>query len=239
MKLHLAQKTLRKYSSAQRAAATMRFFKTERGAYGHGDLFIGVTVPNSRKVAKQFRGMELTEVSGMLRSPIHEDRLLALLILVDGYQKPQNEQSRSEIADFYMQNRAAINNWDLVDLSAYKILGQHCLDNGETKTLRSLAKSSHHWDRRMAMVATFAFIRDEKTKIVYELAKQFLADEQDLMHKATGWMLREAGKRNSAELREFIRKFGAKMPRTMLRYAIEKFGQAERRKILDSTRIVR
>jgi 3-methyladenine DNA glycosylase AlkD len=236
MRLHPAQKALRKYASPSRAKAAGRFFKTGPGEYGEGDVFIGCTVPNTRSIVRQFRGIDLTEIGRILSSKIHEDRLLALLMLVDAYQSAKSDLAKSRIAALYLKKRSFVNNWDLVDTSAYKILGQHCLDFENVAPLEQLARSRRHWDRRMAMVASYAFIRTEKLDLTYQFAKQLLNDPEDLMHKASGWMLREAGKRDQDSLRAFIDQHGSAMPRTMLRYAIERFSAVERRRILLKTK---
>lgn len=231
-----AQKHLRKLGSPRKAQNSLRFFKTGPGQYGEGDQFIGVTVPELRGVAKLHAALGMKDIAVLLRSPIHEDRLLALLVLVNQYSKTKELRDRKRIFDFFLKNRSGINNWDLVDSSAASIVGAYSIEVGDPTTIRKLAKSKRHWDRRIAMVATFAFIRQRELALVWELATLFLDDREDLMHKATGWMLREAGKRDATALREFISKNGPRMPRTMLRYAIEKFSVTERAKILTATK---
>jgi 3-methyladenine DNA glycosylase AlkD len=236
MKLNSVQTALRKFASPKKARNSTRFFKTGPGQYGEGDIFIGATTPELNAVAKKFFDSSPATLIQLLASPIHEDRSVALQILVQQYTKAKTDDARAAFVKFYLANKAGINNWDLVDTSAYKILGDYCLRTGDTKPISKLATSLRHWDRRIAMVASLAFIRAEKLEVVYILAKGFLGDHEDLMHKATGWMLREAGKRDLARLRKFISTHGKKMPRTMLRYSIEKMSAAERKKILQQTK---
>ncbi len=227
-----AQIDLRKKGSKAKAAVCRSFFKTGPGQYGEGDEFLGVTVPETRAIAEKHAYLPLVDLKRLLDSPIHEDRLLALVILGDRFEKTKDEA----LVRFYLKNRARVNNWDLVDTSAYKILGRHCQTIGNADRMRGLLRSKHHWDRRIAIVATFAFIKAKNVSLTHEFAEALLGDEQDLMHKATGWMLREAGKVDERGLRRFLDKHGKRMPRTMLRYAIEKFPKSERLKILASTR---
>lgn len=230
-----AQVELRRFATKVRAKGNQHFFKTMPGQYGFGDQFIGVTVPQTRQVAKVFADLNQTQISHLLESKIHEDRLLALIILCNQFQKAKLKSERKKIVSFYLENRARVNNWDLVDTSSYKILGQYSLEVGDTKTIQKLAKSGHHWDRRIAIVSTLSFIRNQDLDLIFKLAEQLLIDPEDLMHKATGWMLREAGKKDLARLRKFIEVHGTKMPRTMLRYSIEKMSFAERKRILKAT----
>jgi 3-methyladenine DNA glycosylase AlkD len=231
-----AQRDLRKLSSPRKAQNSLRFFKTGPGQYGEGDQFIGVTVPELRGVAKLHFALGMKDIATLLRSPIHEDRLLALVVLVNQYSKTTELRERRRLFEFYLKNRSGIDNWDLVDSSAASIVGAYSLETGDPTMIRKLAKSKRHWDRRIAMVATFAYIRNRELSLVWELATLFLGDREDLMHKATGWMMREAGKRDAAALRKFISSKGSRMPRTMLRYAIEKFSARERALILLGTR---
>lgn len=195
-------------------------------------MFIGVTVPEVRKIAVRHLDLEPSDLQLLLSSPVHEDRLLAALILVKKYEKPINDSSKAGVVRFYLKNRMGINNWDLVDLTAAKILGHSCFISHDDSDILTLAKSKRHWDRRIAMVATYAYIRAGDLRLTFLLAKKFLQDPEDLMHKATGWMLREAGKKDVDILRNFIKKQGKSMPRTMLRYAIEKFDEKERKSLL-------
>lgn len=223
-------KDLKKLATPERAEAGAWFFKTGKGEYGHGDVFVGVTVPEQRKVAKQYKDLPLGEIEKLLKSKIHECRLTALFILVKQYERG-DERKRGEIARLYLRNRRRVNNWDLVDSSASYILGRHLLKR-DRKKLISLAKSKNLWDRRIAMIATSAFIAERDFKDTLRIAEILLQDGHDLIHKAVGWMLREVGKKDQATLEGFLEKHGPRMPRTMLRYAIEKFPEEKRRKYL-------
>lgn len=205
------------------------FFKTKKGQYGEGDIFIGVTVPNTRKVAKKYNKVNLTTVKKLLESKIHEERLLGVLILVQKYQKANN----NKIAEFYMKHNKKINNWDLVDLSADKIIGHYYFNNYEKiDKLYKLAKSKNLWEKRTSIIATFYFIKNNKFKETIKISRILLKDSHDLIQKAVGWMLREVGKRDKKILIKFLDKKYKKMPRTMLRYSIEKFSKLERNKYL-------
>ena len=229
--MHALQKELKKYSSPDRKRISMRFFKTGKGQYGEGDQFIGVTVPDTRKVVKPFAEISFVELASILDSPIHEERMAALLILVEKYAKAKEEKTKKEIVDFYLKHRAAINNWDLVDLSAHQILG-HFLLKKDRKVLYQYAQSKNLWERRMAVVATFAFIRQNQFEDTFTISEMLLHDREDLMHKACGWMLREVGKRDEKALESFLNTHVNKMPRTMLRYAIERFPESKRKMYL-------
>jgi 3-methyladenine DNA glycosylase AlkD len=223
-------KRLRRFASAQDAKFIQGFFKTGLGEYGEGDQFIGVRVPILRRLAKEFRSLPLREVTALLHSPIHEERLLALLILVDAYHRG-NESDRAAIFRLYLDNTACINNWDLVDGSAPGIVGRH-LETRPRKVLFELAGSSDLWKRRIAVLSTFHFIRRNEFAEILRLAEMLLPDRHDLIHKAVGWMLRETGKRDVVILRGFLEQNAAWMPRTMLRYSIEKLPVSERRRWL-------
>lgn len=200
-----------------------RFFKTGKGEYGEGDRFIGVVVPNIRLVAKEFKDASFTTVKELLASPWHEMRLCGLLILV---QQSRKEVSR-EVFDFYLSVTDRINNWDLVDLTAPQIVGGYLLDKPRDVLYR-LAESPLLWDNRIAIVSTVTFIRRGDLKDTYQLATKMMGHPHDLMHKAIGWMLREAGKKDSERLYDYVEAHRLEMPRTMLRYAIEKFDQPTR-----------
>lgn len=200
-----------------------RFFKTGKGEYGEGDRFIGVVVPNIRLVAKEFKDASFTTVKELLASPWHEMRLCGLLILV---QQSRKEVSR-EVFDFYLSVTDRINNWDLVDLTAPQIVGGYLLDKPRDVLFR-LAESPLLWDNRIAIVSTVTFIRRGDLEDTYQLATKMMGHPHDLMHKAIGWMLREAGKKDSERLYDYVEAHRLEMPRTMLRYAIEKFDQPTR-----------
>lgn len=206
------------------------FFKTQAGSYAEHDTFIGVSVPALRTLAKKFQHLTRQELQELLASPINEERLLALFILVDQYQKG-NTQQKDALYNFYLHNLQQVNNWNLVDSSAHLIIGEH-LDNTDKKLLITLAQSKNLWERRIAIVATWYFIRKNELEWTFKIAKLLLNDTHDLIHKAVGWMLREAGKRNETMLIQFLDKYAAVMPRTMLRYAIEKFPEEQRKDYL-------
>lgn len=208
----------------------MSFFKTGPGEYGEGDLFIGVTVPSTRSVAKRFSDLARTNVLKLLKSKIHEERLLALIMMIRNYEKGDLKQKVQVYSD-YLAHLKHVNNWDLVDVSAHKIVGAH-LERRSRTLLNSLARSKRMWDRRVAVVATHHFIRKGDYADILRLSERLLEDEEDLMHKAVGWMLREMGKRDLIPLKNFLKKHHSRMPRTMLRYAIEKFSERERKAIL-------
>jgi 3-methyladenine DNA glycosylase AlkD len=220
---------LRKASDSKQAKVLAGFFKTGKGQYGEGDVFLGLKVPQTRLIARQCGALPLPQVERLMRSPFHEARLLALLILVERFQKAEGP-ARKKIASFYLKNKSRINNWDLVDLSAPYILGPHIREQGADDLRLTLARSKKLWDRRLAMVSTFADLRAKDTDSVFRLAALFMDDREDLMHKACGWLLREAGKVDLAALRVFLKKHSATMPRTMLRYAIERMTPAERQR---------
>jgi 3-methyladenine DNA glycosylase AlkD len=212
----------------EKARVMAGFFKTGKGQYGEGDRFWGVTVPEQRKVARAWRALSLPEIRKLLDSPMHEERLTALLILVHQYERGAPEE-KQRVFDFYLKNLARVNNWDLVDSSAHQIVGQHLLQRDRALLYR-LAKSKLLWERRVAMVSTYAFIGAGEHEDTFALARVLLRDEEDLMHKAVGWMLREVGKRiDPGLLRGFLRANAKLLPRTALRYSIEHFDQAERK----------
>lgn len=204
-----------------------RFFKTGKGQYGEGDKFIGVTVPNIRAVAKEYNDIDFEIVKELMRSPWHEMRMCALLILVNN---SKNEVTK-ETFDFYLSQTKYINNWDLVDLSAPAIVGKYLLDKNRD-ILYKMAESDFLWDNRIAMVSTLTFIRNNDLDDVYSLSLKMMQHKHDLMHKAIGWMLREAGKRDACRLYNFVKENKTNMPRTMLRYAIEKFNIDVRKELM-------
>ncbi len=225
-----ARRTLRRRANPRKAVVLQRFFKTGKGEYAEGDRFLGVTVPHVRAVARQFRELPLVDVLGLLHSLMHEERLLALVILVRQFQRG-DARTRQKMFTAYLRNRRHINNWDLVDTSAEHILGPMLL-TGNRRVLDQLVASQRLWDRRIAVMSTFHFIRHGRFAETLRLAKRLLTDEHDLMHKAVGWMLREIGKRDRPTLERFLCRHARKMPRTMLRYAIEHFPGAKRRRYL-------
>lgn len=227
------KRKLRTYADSQKAKLYPRFFKAGKGEYGEGDQFIGVTVPNIRRVAKQYKDLSFEDIQSLLYSPIHEERLVALLILVHQFQKG-DEKKKKEIYDFYLSHTKRVNNWDLVDLSAPNIVSMYLLDKPRT-VLYTLALSDNLWERRISIMGTFAFItKKNEYEETFKIAELLLHDKHDLIHKAVGWMLREVGKRVSREKEEeFLKKHYKTMPRTMLRYAIEHFPEEKRKAYLN------
>jgi len=221
---------LRKLGNKHRAAISQRFFKTGPGQYGEGDRFLGITVPELRKLAAEYQGITPTEAVQLLRSPIHEERLLALLILVRSFSKG-DERFKEKIYHLYLGNTQYINNWDLVDASAAHIVGAFLMEKNK-KPLYALAQSSDLWERRIAIMATFRFIKGGEFAETLKIARMLLSDTEDLIHKAGGWMLREVGKRHRATEEQFLKAHYKKMPRTMLRYAIERFPEHRRQRYL-------
>lgn len=221
---------LKRLSDKKTAGGSSRFFKTGPGEYGEGDFFLGIKVPQTRQVAKKFKDLKLAEIKKLLRSKFHEERLLALLVLVHQYRiatKTDDVAAQKKIFMFYLANKAFINNWDLVDTSAEHIVGSY-LRTRDKKTLDRLAKSKILWDRRIAMLSTFHYIRHHEFKDALRIATVLLHDDHDLIQKAVGWMLREIGNRSPTHLIRFLDRHAAQMPRTMLRYAIEKLSAKRR-----------
>lgn len=217
----IVKEKLKKLATSERAKTNQWFFKTGPGDYGEGDKFIGVTVPQIRKIAKDFFKLPIKEIEVLLKSPIHEERLTALIILVNKF-KQSSELEKENLYDFYLKHIKWINNWDLVDTSAEYIVGSF-LENKSKKTLITLASSTNIWERRIAMISTFHFIKKGKYKDAFVIAELLLNDDHDLIQKAVGWMLREIGKRCGEEIEEeFLSAHYKSMPRTMLRYSIER-----------------
>lgn len=215
--------TLQDLADEGKAKIMMRFFKTGKGEYGEGDIFLGISVPNQRLIAKEFyQQVSLNDIKNLLNSNIHEYRLTALLMLVSKYEKSKDELVRKEIIDFYLAQTSQINNWDLVDTSCYKILGHYCFHQNREELLFELADSEDLWEKRIAIVSTMYFIKQKSFSIVPEIVLKNLNHSHDLMHKANGWMLREMGKMDEEKLIEFLDEYTLQMPRTTLRYALEK-----------------
>jgi 3-methyladenine DNA glycosylase AlkD len=232
-----AQQKLRSLASPDVAKSSLRFFRTGPGQYGEGDIFIGIKVPTLRKVSREFRSLPLEEIESLLHSPIHEERHLALMILVLQVAKC-DETFRRVAFDFYLENTRFINNWDLVDCSAPQIAGGYLLDKSRQPLLK-LTRSKSLWERRIAIVSTQHFIRNDDFADTLTISEKFLNDEEDLIHKASGWMLREVGQKARAVLAAFLDQHAAGMPRTMLRYAIEKFPPEQRRGYLGRKRTLK
>ena len=214
-------------SDEEKKIVLPRFFKTGKGQYGEGDMFLGVTVPNIREVAKEFKDVNFNVIEELIHSPWHEMRMCALLILVNNSQK----EVTKETFDFYLSQTKYINNWDLVDLSAPQIVGKYLL-NKNRDILYKLTESDMLWDNRIAIVSTLTFIRNNDLDDTYKLSFKMMHHRHDLMHKAIGWMLREAGKRDTKRLYDFIQEYKNIMPRTMLRYSIEKFDKETRKELM-------
>lgn len=230
MNLQQLQTELQSISNKNNAQILQRFFKTGPGQYGEGDLFRGIKVPQLRKLVAQYFTISLENTTRLLHSPYHEDRLCALLILVKKM-KTSDENCRSSIFKLYMSNSSYVNNWDLVDLSAEHIPGSYLLDKPKTP-LYQFAKSKLLWERRIALLSTFHYIKKNQFEDTLAISKLLLTDKEDLIHKAIGWMLREIGKRNSQIEIEFITTNYSNLPRTTLRYAIERFPEEQRKKFL-------
>ena len=217
-------------ANEQIAEHSQRFFKTGKGEYGEGDIFLGIRVPLLRKLVKKYRGISITEVRKLLHSKFHEERLLAVLMLVQLF-KSGDESVQKQVYDLYLENTEFINNWDIVDISASNIVGAH-LHEKDKAPLFDLVQSKNLWERRIAIISTFYFIRQNEFDDTLKLAKILLNDKEDLIHKAVGWMLREVGKREIEFEEEFLQEHYKIMPRTMLRYAIEKFPETSRKMYL-------
>ncbi len=229
MQIEKIKKDLRKLARKEKISIYQNFFKTKKGQYGEGDIFIGVSVPNTRKIAGKYKDSELSVIEKLLGSKIHEERLLGVLILVKKYQKTND----NKIFLFYKKHNKKINNWDLVDLSADKIIGHYYYNNiNRMPELYNLAKSNNLWEKRTSIVSTFYFIKNNNFKPTIIISESLLGDKHDLIHKAVGWMLREVGKRDKKTLVDFLKKHYKNMPRTMLRYSIEKFPEKERKDYL-------
>jgi len=227
MMLNQIKRDLLQLSNPEKAKKLSEFFKTGKGQYGEGDTFLGIPVPQQRKVAKRHIDLPLNDLQKLLSSKIHEHRLTALLILIAKYGKADCS-GKDKIFRFYLKNIENVNNWDLVDLSAPKIVGDYLL-NRDTAILVKLAKSNNLWERRIAILSTFKLIRTNNFEVALNISELLLHDEHDLIHKAVGWMLREIGKRNQEIEERFLNKYSIQMPRTMLRYAIEKFDENKRK----------
>ena len=224
-------KELSKYADPDKASFFLKFFRTEKGEYGEGDKFIGVTVPNQRKLAKKYRDIDFKELRKLIKSPIHEHRLVSLLILVLKYERGDYKDKEKTVV-FYLDNLNGVNNWDLVDSSAHKILGPWLLDK-DRGMLYEYARSGHLWLQRISIITTLHFIKNNQLDDTYRISEILLGHEHDLIHKAVGWMLREAGKKDKNRLIKFLENHYSAIPRTTLRYSIEKFNKERRKKMLE------
>jgi len=225
------RRALRRHQNKEKAKVLRSFFKTGPGEYAEGDIFLGIAVPVLRRLAKEFKDIDLKSAVGLLRSSIHEERLLALFILIIKY-RSASLKDKEKIYLIYLKNTRYINNWDLVDVSAKDIVGDYLRDKDKS-VLYDLARSKLLWDRRIAILSTFHFIENHRFEETLKIAKLLLSDSHDLIHKAVGWMLREVGKRNLKAEENFLKTHHKIMPRTMLRYAIEKFPETKRQRYLN------
>lgn len=222
--------SLAAHASKQKALRSASFFKTHPGGYSEGDVFIGVTVPEQRAIAKQFADAPLSVIKQLLASPVHEHRLTGLIIATEQFENASDAQTRKKLFLFFLKNIKRVNNWDLVDATA-PVFGTY-LVGGDTGLLKKLAQSKNMWERRIAMVMTHAFIKKGMVRETFSIAELLLADTHDLIHKVSGWMLREAGIKNRSALEAFLKKHHKTMPRTMLRYSIEHFPESKRKRYL-------
>mgnify|MGYP005841772973 CR=1 FL=1 len=232
MNANTLKKELRQLANPEQAIILQRFFKTNKGGYAEGDVFLGLRVPLTRSICKKYSNLSIEQIEILLHSKIHEFRLAALLICV-AQAKKADEQKQNELYKFYLKNTLWINNWDLVDLSAEHIIGKYLFDKDKS-VLFDLAKSKKLWERRISILSSFYFIKQNEFEVSLELIELLLEDKHDLIHKACGWMLREIGKRNFEVLFSFLKSHYRIMPRTMLRYSIEKFPKDLRQKFLMS-----
>ncbi len=223
------KRKISQHSNPEKGNFLQRFFKTGKGEYAEGDIFAGINVPVSRKIAREFKSLNLNELSEIIKSKIHEERLIALFILVDKMEKT-DEKEREKIYKFYLKNLKYVNNWDLVDLSADKIIGEYLFERKREVLFRLV--NGNLWERRIAVLSSFNFIKKNDYSTTLKICKLLLNDKEDLIHKAAGWMLREIGKRDLKTEENFLRLYYKKMPRTMLRYAIEKFPERKRKSYL-------
>jgi 3-methyladenine DNA glycosylase AlkD len=226
MSLLEIRKEIKKQANPKQAVILQRFFKTGKGEYGEGDIFYGIKVPVQRTIAKRFKDLAFEDLKVLISAKVHEERLVAAFILVDQY-KRGDEKKKKIVFDFYLKNRKGINNWDLVDLSAPKIVGAYLIDK-EKELLYKFADSKNLWEKRIAIISTQTFIREHFFEDTLNISEILLQDKHDLIHKAVGWMLREVGNRDLETEEEFLKKHYKTMPRTMLRYAIEKFPEQKR-----------
>lgn len=223
------------YKDLKKAKFLSKFFRTGKGEYGEGDEFWGINVPVSRRIAYKYKSLRKGDILKLLKNKVHEIRLIALLILVYQYKindKLKNDKEKEKIVNFYLKNIIYVNNWDLVDLSSYNILGEYLKDKKDKSLLIKLSESKNLWKERISIVSTYTFIKNNDFDMIYFLSYKFLNHKHDLIHKACGWMLREAGKRDEKKLKNFLNKNIKKMPRTMFRYSIEKFNEKERKEYL-------
>lgn len=226
-KISQLKKELKSLGSPEKAKNSAWFFKTGPGQYGEGDVFIGITVPEQRRVSKKYLDLDLVDIQTLLEDKFHECRLVGLLILVAQFEKAE-EKNRKKIYNFYLKNYKQVNNWDLVDLSAPNIVGTYLFDKPRD-VLYKMARSNHLWKKRISIVANWKLIRLGELNDTFDIVKILMSDTHDLIHKACGWMLREAGKKDEDKLKKFLDKYTGQMPRTMLRYSIERLSEKDRK----------
>lgn len=227
------EEALQMLSTPERAVQMPRYFKTGKGEYGEGDIFYGVSVPDQRSIAKEFyKEISLQDLSEVLKSEVHEMRLTAIFILVAKYEKAKNNTEKRQLVDFYLDHLEYVNNWDIVDSSAHKILGDYAFHNGEEEILHKLSSDENMWKKRVAVVGSFWFIKNRHYELTQKLVLNNLKHPHDLMHKANGWMLREIGKKDESVMLDFLNKHYKEMPRTSLRYAIERLDEELRQDYL-------
>jgi 3-methyladenine DNA glycosylase AlkD len=224
-------KEIKSYADPKKAEKSVKYFKTGKGEYGEGDIFIGLTLKNTNDIVKKHKNdASLTELEKMIKNPIHEVRAITLLILVIQFKKAQNDgKKQKEIVDLYLRNVQYINSWDLVDISCYKLIGAFCINQNNYSIIYKLADSDHLWSERIAIVSNLYFIKKaKKFDLTKELTLKHINHKHDLIHKAMGWMLRELGKKDKKELTYFLDKYASKLPRTTLRYSLEKLSPEQR-----------
>lgn len=224
---------LQMLATPERAVQMPRYFKTGKGEYGEGDIFYGVSVPDQRSIAKEFyKEISLQDLSEVLKSEVHEMRLTAIFILVAKYEKAKNNTEKRQLVDFYLDHLEYVNNWDIVDSSAHKILGDYAFYNGEEEILHKLSSDENMWKKRVAVIGSAWFIKNRHYELTQKLVLNNLKHPHDLMHKANGWMLREIGKKDESVMLDFLNKYYKEMPRTSLRYAIERLDEELRQDYL-------
>jgi len=229
-----ASEEIRELANEEIAKHSLRFFKTSKGEYGYGDIFLGVRAPQIRLIAKKHIDISIADMKTLIQSKYHEERFLGLIIMVNKYARTKDKKDINQLYKIYISSFKYINNWDLVDVTCPHVVGKHLIDK-DRKILYKWAKSEDLWTKRIAMVSTFSFIRKNDLDDTFKIAEILLQDKHDLIHKAVGWMLREAGKRDIKKEEAFLKKHYKTMPRTMLRYSIEKFPENKRQKYLKGT----
>ena len=229
-----ASDEIRKLVNEEIAKHSLRFFKTGKGEYGYSDIFLGVRAPKIRLIAKKYIDISIVDMKILIQSKYHEERFLGLIILVNKYSKTKDKKTKNQLYKIYISSFKYINNWDLVDVTCPHVIGKHLIDK-DRSVLYKWAKSDDLWTKRIAIVSTFSFIRQNDLEDTFKIAEILLQDKHDLIHKAVGWMLREAGKRDLEKEEIFLKKYYRDMPRTMLRYAIEKFPESKRQAYLKGT----